>query len=262
MVFPELRRFVLREKQAKERRMNQRPPHEQTIESRVRRGLGLRSIVLVGLMGAGKSTVGKRLAGRLGLIFKDADHEIEAAAGLTIPDIFAIYGEPSFRDGEERVIARLLREGPMVLATGGGAFMRPETRQRIGEAGVSVWLKADLDVLMRRVRKRPGRPLLQNEDPEGTMRRLMDLRHPVYGGADVVVLSRDVSHDRVVQDVLEALDTYMAGGVPGEFAGGSMDHPHMDCPHEGEDAEPAADAGEDAPEPGTPAFAGHGFAAQ
>jgi shikimate kinase len=247
--FPDIRRFALREKQAKERRMNQRSPHEQSIESRVRRGLGLRSIVLVGLMGAGKSTVGKRLAGRLGLIFKDADHEIEAAAGLTIPDIFAIYGEPSFRDGEERVIARLLREGPMVLATGGGAFMRPETRQRIGEAGVSVWLKADLDVLMRRVRKRPGRPLLQNEDPEGTMRRLMDLRHPVYGGADVVVLSRDVSHDRVVQDVLEALDAHM-----------TMDP--TDRLPEDPGADPARDDGDGGPEPGAPAFAGHGLAAQ
>jgi shikimate kinase len=185
-------------------------PPEETIEARVRRGLGQRSIVLVGLMGAGKSTVGRRLAGRLGMIFMDADHEIEAAAGLTIADIFAIYGEGSFRDGEERVIGRLLRDGPMVLATGGGAFMRDETRRRIAEHGVSVWLKADLDVLMRRVRKRPGRPLLQNEDPEGTMRRLMDLRHPVYGGADIMVLSREVSHDRVVQDVLEALDAYLA----------------------------------------------------
>lgn len=257
MVFPAICRFVLREKQAKERRMNQRPPHEQTIESRVRRGLGLRSIVLVGLMGAGKSTVGKRLAGRLGLIFKDADHEIEAAAGLTIPDIFAIYGEPSFRDGEERVIARLLREGPMVLATGGGAFMRPETRQRIAEAGVSVWLKADLDVLMRRVRKRPGRPLLQNEDPEGTMRRLMDLRHPVYGGADVVVLSRDVSHDRVVQDVLDALDAYMAGHAPGELGGGPMGHLPEDA-----GTDPGTEPGEDDLDSGAPEFAGHGLAAQ
>ena len=227
------------------------------IEARLRRALGLRSIVLVGLMGAGKSTVGKRLAGRLGLIFKDADHEIEAAAGLTIPDIFAIYGEPSFRDGEERVIARLLREGPMVLATGGGAFMRPETRQRIAEAGVSVWLKADLDVLMRRVRKRPGRPLLQNEDPEGTMRRLMDLRHPVYGGADVVVLSRDVSHDRVVQDVLDALDAHMAGHAPEEFGGGPMGH----LPEEA-GADPGRESGEDDLDSGTPAFAGHGLAAQ
>ncbi|MCJ2040441.1 shikimate kinase [Methylobacterium sp. E-041] len=184
-------------------------PMGDPIEARLRRALGSRSIVLVGLMGAGKSTVGRRLASRLGLIFKDADIEIEAAAGLTIPDIFAIYGEPSFRDGEERVISRLLRAGPLVLATGGGAFMRESTRARIAESGVSVWLKAELDVLMRRVRKRGNRPLLQTEDPERTMRDLMDLRHPVYAASDVTALSRDVAHDRVVQDVLEALDAYL-----------------------------------------------------
>lgn len=178
------------------------------IEARLRRALGVRSIVLIGLMGAGKSTIGRRLAARLGLIFKDADLEIEAAAGLTIPDIFAIYGEPSFRDGEERVIARLLRAGPLVLATGGGAYLREATRARIADCGVSVWLKADLDVLMRRVRKRGNRPLLQTEDPEATMRGLIEVRHPVYAGSDVVVHSREVSHDRVVQDVLEAIDLH------------------------------------------------------
>jgi shikimate kinase len=181
------------------------------IELRLRRALGHRSIVLVGLMGAGKSTAGKRLATRLGLMFKDADNEIETAAKLTIPDIFAIYGEPSFRDGEERVIARLMREGPMVLATGGGAYMRETTRARIAEGGVSIWLKAELDVLMRRVRKRGGRPLLQTEDPEETLRQLMAQRHPVYAHADVEVISRDVAHDRVVQDVMEALDAYLSG---------------------------------------------------
>ena len=181
-------------------------PTGEPVELRVRRALGHRSIVLVGLMGAGKSTVGRRLASRLGMIFKDADDEIEAAAGLTIPDIFAIYGEPSFRDGEERVIGRLLREGPLVLATGGGAFMRETTRAKIAERGVSVWLRAELEVLMRRVKKRGNRPLLQTDDPEETMRALMAARHPVYEEADVVVLSREVSHDRVVQDVLEALD--------------------------------------------------------
>ncbi|CAA2101292.1 MULTISPECIES: shikimate kinase [Methylobacterium] len=181
------------------------------IEVRLRRALGARSIVLVGLMGAGKSTVGRRLATRLGLMFKDADNEIEAAAHLTIPDIFAIYGEPSFREGEERVIARLIREGPLVLATGGGAFMREATRARIAQGGVSVWLKAELDVLMRRVRKRGNRPLLQTDDPEETMRQLMEIRHPVYGSADVMIPSRDVSHDRVVEDVMEALDAYLNG---------------------------------------------------
>jgi len=179
------------------------------IEARLRRVLGIRSIVLVGLMGAGKSTVGRRLASRLGLLFKDADNEIEAAAGLTIPDIFAIYGEPSFRDGEERVIARLLKAGPLVLATGGGAYLRDATRARIREQAVCVWLKADLDVLMRRVRKRGNRPLLQTEDPEETMRTLMEVRHPVYAEADVVVMSRDVSHDRVVEDVMEALISFL-----------------------------------------------------
>ncbi len=142
---------------------------EQDTDSRggspIRERLGTRSLVLVGLMGAGKSTVGRRLAQKLGLPFRDADHEIEAAAGMTIPEIFAIHGEADFRDGERRVIARLLQEGPMVLATGGGAFMNDETRARIAEHGISVWLRADLDVLMRRVRKRANRPLLQTRGP-------------------------------------------------------------------------------------------------
>ena len=143
-------------------------------------------------------------------MFKDADNEIEAAAELTIPDIFAIYGEPSFRDGEERVIARLLREGPLVLATGGGAFMRETTRARIAEGGVSVWLKAELDVLMRRVRKRGGRPLLQTEDPEGTMRAadgacaIRSTPPPTWWCSPATS-----PHDRVVQDVMEALDAYL-----------------------------------------------------
>ena len=186
------------------------PPRD-PIELRVRRGLGTRSIVLVGLMGAGKSTVGRRVASRLGLMFKDADTEIEDAANRSITELFAIYGEASFRDGEERVIARLLRQGPMVLATGGGAFLRQTTRERIAESGVSVWLKAELDVLMRRVRKRSTRPLLQTEDPVATMRALMEIRHPIYELADVTVISRDVTHDRVVEDVLEAIDAHVTG---------------------------------------------------
>lgn len=167
--------------------------------------LGTRSIVLVGLMGAGKSTVGRRLAQALGLPFRDADHEIETAAGMTIPDIFAIHGEEHFRDGERRVIARLLQEGPMILATGGGAFMNEETRRRIAEQGISVWLRADLDVLMKRVRKRATRPLLQNPDPEGTMRRLMETRYPVYATADLTVDSHEAPHDKVVVDIVDAL---------------------------------------------------------
>src|ERR687889_837901 len=172
------------------------------------RQLGTRSLVLVGLMGAGKSTVGRRLAQHLQLPFRDADHEIEAAAGMSIPDIFSIHGEEYFRDGEKRVIARLLQEGPIVLATGGGAFMNEETRQRIAELGISVWLRADLDVLMRRVRKRTTRPLLQNSDPEGTMRRLMDLRHPVYATADITIDSHEAPHDKVVAEVIKALGAW------------------------------------------------------
>ncbi|WP_201830834.1 shikimate kinase [Microvirga zambiensis] len=171
--------------------------------------LGARSLVLVGLMGAGKSTVGRRLAQTLQLPFRDADHEIEAAAGMTIPEIFAIHGEDHFRDGERRVIARLLQEGPIVLATGGGAFMNDETRLRIAEHGVSLWLKADLDVLMRRVRKRTTRPLLQNPDPEGTMRRLMEIRYPVYATADITIDSHEAPHDRVVADIVKALGEWL-----------------------------------------------------
>jgi len=177
----------------------------------LRAKLGKRSLVLVGLMGAGKSTVGRRLAQKLGLPFLDADHEIEAAAGMTIPEIFSIYGEEYFRDGERRVIARLLQEGPIVLATGGGAFMNEETRAGIAEHGVSIWLRAYLDVLMRRGRKRSNRPLLQNSDPDGTMRRLMDLRHPVYAQADMTVESHEAPHDRVVAEIVRVLEERFSG---------------------------------------------------
>jgi shikimate kinase len=185
------------------------------LEAGVRERLGGRSIVLVGLMGAGKSTVGRRLAARLDMPFKDADAEIEAAAGMSVADIFATHGEPYFREGERRVLARLLQEGPIVLATGGGAFMNPETRARIAEAGISIWLKADLDVLMRRVRKRSNRPLLKNTDPEASMQRLMATRQPVYALADITVESRDTPHERVVDDALNALLAWLSvGGSP------------------------------------------------
>ena len=143
------------------------------------------------------------------LPFRDADQEIETAAGMTIPEIFAIHGETHFRDGERRVIARLLQEGPMVLATGGGAFMNEETRDRIARQGISVWLRADLEVLMRRVRKRSTRPLLQTADPEGTMRDLITVRHPVYATADLTVDSHEAPHDRVVIDIIETLDHWL-----------------------------------------------------
>lgn len=171
----------------------------------VRARLQDRSIVLVGLMGAGKSSVGRRLAEKLGLPFVDADHEIEAAAGKSIAEIFADHGEPYFREGERRVIARLLGGGAQVLATGGGAFVNEETRARIRQGSVSVWLKADLPLLMKRVMKRSDRPLLKSEDPEAVMRRLMEQRYPVYAGADVTVDSRDVQHGQMVNDVIKAL---------------------------------------------------------
>ena len=168
--------------------------------------LGRRSIVLVGMMGAGKSSIGRRLAQRLGVNFVDADAEIEAAAGMTIAEIFANYGEPDFRSGEARVIARLLDQGQQVLATGGGAFMNPETRAGIRQKGLSVWLKADFEVLMRRVKRRAtaDRPMLQG-DPAQRIRQLMSERYPVYGEADVTVVSREVSHDTIVNEIVAAL---------------------------------------------------------
>jgi shikimate kinase len=176
--------------------------------ARLRAQLGARSVVLVGMMGAGKSSVGKRLARRLSLPFADADIEIESAAGMSIPDIFTHHGEPAFRDGERRVIARLLEGGPLVLATGGGAFMNAETRARIAEHGLSVWLKADLDVLLRRVRRRDDRPLLKS-DPEATLTRLIDERNPVYAEAAVTVHSREVPHDTMVEEVVDALALHL-----------------------------------------------------
>ncbi|WP_346892458.1 shikimate kinase [uncultured Roseibium sp.] len=174
-------------------------------DARLVRALGKRSLVLVGIMGCGKSTVGRRLANRLGIPFVDADTEIEQAANMSVPEIFAAHGEPYFRKGEERVIARLLREGPQVLATGGGAYMSAATRDEIAENGISIWLKADFDTVMERVRKRSNRPLLQNPDPEGTMRELIAKRYPVYGMAELTVSSRDVPHEVVVDDIVEAL---------------------------------------------------------
>jgi shikimate kinase len=171
----------------------------------VRQRLGDRPIVLVGLMGAGKTSVGRRLAEKLGVPFVDADHEIEAAAGKPIKEIFADHGEAYFREGERRVIQRLIGNGAQVLATGGGAYMNEETRQRIQEHGISVWLRASLPLLMKRVAKRQDRPLLQADDPEAVMRALMEKRYPVYALADVSVESRDVQHGQMVNDVIRAL---------------------------------------------------------
>jgi len=186
-----------------------------TLEADITSALGQRSVVLVGMMGAGKSTIGRRLAARLGLRFFDADIEIEIAhAGMTIPEIFATHGEPYFRDGEARVIARLLDGGPAVIATGGGAVMREETRNRIRDKAVSIWLKADIDVIMKRVRRRADRPLLQTEDPTGTVRRLLDAREPVYATADLTIGSRDVPHDRIVDECIEALRARLCPAAP------------------------------------------------
>jgi shikimate kinase len=177
---------------------------QKTIET-VRTSLKGRAIVLVGLMGCGKSAVGKRLAGRLALPFVDADEEIERVADKSINEIFTDHGEDYFRNGERRVIARLLGNGAQVLATGGGAFINPETRASIKERGVSIWLRAELPVLMRRVMKRDTRPLLKTADPEAVMRDLMAKRYPIYAEADITVESREVPHDTIVTEVLASL---------------------------------------------------------
>ncbi|WP_029585079.1 shikimate kinase [Bradyrhizobium sp. URHD0069] len=173
--------------------------------------LGTRSVVLVGMMGAGKSTIGRRLSSRLRLPFFDADTEIEAAAGMSIPDIFETHGEAHFRDGEARVIARLLDSGPAVLATGGGAFLREETRGNIRSKAVSIWLKADADIIMRRVKRRADRPLLQTADPAATIGRLIAEREPVYQHADITIWSRDVPHEKIVDECIDALHARLCG---------------------------------------------------
>ena len=177
--------------------------------TRVRDALQGRSVVLIGMMGAGKSSIGRRLAQRLSLNFSDADHAIESAAGMSIPEIFAQHGEEEFRKGERRVIARLLSDGQMVIATGGGAFQAEETRLRIAEKAISVWLKADVDVLLRRVRKRTNRPMLHTEDPEATLKRLLDDRGPNYAKADLSIQSRDVPHDIIVDELMLALERHL-----------------------------------------------------
>ncbi len=178
---------------------------------RVAAALGGRSVVLVGMMGAGKTSVGKRLAAKLNLPFVDADAEIEAGAQLTIPEIFERFGETYFREGERKVIARLLNSGAQVLATGGGAFMNKTTRDNIAAHGVSIWLKPDVEVLLARVRKKSNRPLLQTDDPEGTLRRLLEERSPIYALADITIDSRDGPHDLVVEIALNRLAAALCG---------------------------------------------------
>ncbi|WP_425063530.1 shikimate kinase [Pyruvatibacter mobilis] len=188
--------------------MSSHSPHSATATPTAPAPYGGKAIVLVGLMGAGKTTVGRRLAQRLDLPFVDADAEVEAAAGLTIPEIFERHGEPAFRDGERKVIARLLSNGPQVLATGGGAFMDPETRARVAKEGISVWLKANLDVLMKRVGKRPTRPLLKADNPRAIMEKLMAERNPVYAEADIALETGEGPHEEVVDRLVTLLEPY------------------------------------------------------
>src|SRR5580704_7010918 len=184
--------------------------------------LGRRSIVLVGMMGVGKSSIGRRLAARLGVPFVDADAEIEKAAGTTIADIFARHGEAAFRSGEARVIARLLEGGPQVLATGGGAVMSADTRAAIKAKGVSIWLHADIDVLIRRISKRKNdRPMLQTADPVATLRQLLAEREPVYAQADLTIQSREVPHDAIVSEIMKAIAAFL--GAPPQQQGGAGD---------------------------------------
>ena len=191
-------------------------------EAAIVAALGPRTVTLVGMMGAGKSSIGRRLALRLGIPFVDADVEIEKAAGMTINDIFAVRGEAEFRAGEARVILRLLESGPQVLATGGGAFTNPDTRTAIGAKGISIWLKAEFDVLMKRIKRRHDRPLLKTADPGATLRKLIEERDPVYALADLTVQSREVMHEKIVDEIVSALAGQMGAACasPGARADG------------------------------------------
>lgn len=175
------------------------------IADAIRARLGRRAIVFVGLMGAGKTAIGRKLAAALGLPFVDSDHEIETVSRMTVPELFERYGEPEFRALEQRVIDRLLHDGPRVVSTGGGAFMNAQTREAIAAHGVSVWLKADLDLLMERVAKKQNRPLLRNPDPRGVMRKLMDDRYPIYALADITVETRDARREIIASEAMQAL---------------------------------------------------------
>lgn len=191
--------------------MTSAPQARDQLRDDVNARLAGRPLVLVGMMGAGKTTVGRRLATRLDRHFVDSDEEIEKAAGMTIEDIFATRGEPEFRAGEARVIARLLKDQGLVLGTGGGAFMNADTRAAIKTAAVSVWIKADFELLFARVQRRSNRPLLKTANPRQTLKDLIDKRYPVYAEADVTVVSRDIPQDQVATEVLEAVLTYLGG---------------------------------------------------
>jgi shikimate kinase len=178
-------------------------------------GLGSRSVVFVGLMGAGKTAIGRRVAAILGLPFTDSDHEIESVSRMTIPDLFERYGEAEFRSLEQRVIVRVLESGPQVLSTGGGAFMNAQTRDAIASYGLSVWLKADVDTLLERVSKKQNRPLLKDSDPRAVLEKLMAERYPVYALADVTVATRDERKEVIAGEVIEAIGRHLASHAPG-----------------------------------------------
>ncbi|EAU43257.1 shikimate kinase [Fulvimarina pelagi HTCC2506] len=182
--------------------------------SDVREKLQDRSVALVGLMGAGKTTVGRRLAALLGLPFSDSDQEIEQVSRMSIPELFEAYGEPEFRALEARVVSRLVQEGPRVLGTGGGAYLNPETRSHLKDHAVTLWLKADLDTLMARVMKRNNRPLLKTGDPRKIMSKLMGERYPVYGSADIIIQSRDVKREVIAAEAAEAIRAYLCRRDP------------------------------------------------
>ena len=189
--------------------MTAAPPPRDAHKDELNALLDGRAIVLVGMMGAGKTTVGRRLAARLGRHFVDSDEEVEKAAGMTIEDIFKAHGEADFRAGEVRVIARLLKDQDLVLGTGGGAFINAETRGLVKASAVSVWIKADFELLFARVQRRSNRPLLKTANPRQTLQDLIDRRYPIYAEADVTIVSRDVPQDQVAADVIEALLLYL-----------------------------------------------------
>ena len=185
------------------------PASRQARAAELAERLAGRPVVLVGMMGAGKTTVGRRLAARLNRHFLDSDEEIERAAQMTIPEIFEQRGEPEFRAGETRVIARVLKDEGVVLATGGGAFVNPETRALVKAEAISVWLKAEVDILFERVSRRSNRPLLKTANPRATLEKLIEDRYPIYAEADVTVVSRDVPQEVVAGDVVDAILAYL-----------------------------------------------------
>lgn len=194
------------------------PPGESHAELLDR--LGSRSIVFVGLMGAGKTAIGRKVATMLSLPFIDSDQEIESVSRMTVPELFERYGETEFRALEQRVILRLLENGPQVLSTGGGAFMNAQTRDAIASHGVSVWLKAELDLLMERVSKKQNRPLLKSPDPRAVLERLMGERHPVYATSNITVPTRDDRKEVIATEVVDALCGHF--GIPATTALGEV----------------------------------------